>query len=699
MPLQLTRRRLLGAAVAALLLPWRKSAAQRSAPPEAGAAAAVPTREGTRFTTRPYLWQSDEERLVSSLTARAAEAFGSYANDFDAPMAFISMCDAAGASPGRGGYPVEGSFNDVPSWQLALASHLKNRHRAGSGDALAAIVAAEVRAFVAAHNDSPIITGDEYQHIEEIMLNVAQSVDCCYLAFTADERSTIASWINDAMTYAGTRNRNFWPSVGYGDDQEAVNNNYHQNHALALAVVGICSEGWNTAASTWRTKLEGWFRKYIDYFSGVDGRYVGAHVTEGRYYSMYIRNLLWAMRLYDAAMGTTYLADLAVRGPSAAAQLNLALFQIRPHLAQFFHDGSEANDTGAHLNSTTFGYFHQLMAMDPASTDTRVSKSIIANSALRRTYSWSRSMKGFENFYWSIADIGALAVSSKTDRRLALPAPGGGRTFFRSSDGWATTARAMVIFAGKVQWVEVDGSYYDSAGYSHANPDVPGFQLASGADSIVCDVEQDARSGVAHEAGNPIGSAWGNYVGTSTTTTPPAGGWPVHVFNEDNTGAAIPHYYKAINAQPMWTQCTTYVREYVVLDDLQVVVIYDRIATSGSNDKVWRLHHFDEATVMENLAEWRTGRTAVQLRDLYSTDGNAMSDSAVTDENAGPGVRRIAQVCTSNSIRSLKVLSVNDRCGAATLASGAGYLQADMTIDGAVRSVRFYDDGSHATVS
>lgn len=657
-----------------------------------GAVAAAPSAPGGGFVSRPYLYQNDKTRLLASMTANDAEAFGSTSNAFNTPMAFITLMENAYVSAGRGSYPITGSFNDISTWQLAFAGWLKQEF-AGNGNAMMDVAKNECLAFVAAHNGSPIISGDEYQHIEDIMRTTAMVVDCCYDRFSAGERSTVATWVNDCMTYAGTQNRNFWPSVGYPSDEEAVNNNYHQNHLLALAIAGICSEGWNASASTWRTKFEDWAGKYVAYYNGAT--WTGAQVSEGRYYAQYVRHALWAMQLYDSVMGTAYETDLGAAGPSSARQLNLGLYHLQPNLNQNFHDGSEANDTGAHLNTTGFGALSHHAARNPSSTDARVMKTILQDTDLSATYSWARSIKGFENFYWNLRPISALAVTSKTDRKLSLPSPGGARVFLRSASSWggASTDRACVMFFSRLNWA-------DESGFSHANPDSPGFQWSQGADKIACDVEQDGPSGIAHEAGSSTGSAWGNYVGLNSAANPPSSGDPVILYDEDNTGSGVSHYYQSVNAQPQWTNATTYRRQYVWLDDLQVLCVHDRVVTSGSDTKTWRLHTMSGTpSVAGSEATWTTGSTSIRVRDLYTTDGTSMTGDDVTDANSGTSVRRLSQTGTSNDWRSLKVIDINSRCSAASLSSGSGYLQADMTINGASRSVQFFDDGSHVVVS
>ena len=658
---------------------------------------------GLGFATRPYFFQQDHSRLLASMAANDAEATGSAGNSWGSPIGFITLCAAAAASSGRGGNPVTGSYNDVPTWHIAVAGWAKEANSAGTGTSMMDVAKNEVLALVAG-NPSGTLTSDQFQHAEDYVGGVAIAVDCCYSRFTSGERATVAAWLNNAVAYMENQNRVFWPGPYVPSGKEAVNNNYFQNQTLTWALVGLCSEGWNSSAATHRAHFEVIAANYVAFYNGGSQSvgYVGQQISEGKYYSQYFRNAMWGIRQYDAVMGSTFMAQLGVGGATPEKQLEMGLFHLLPRTALTFFDGSEPNSSLAVVGTNGSNYLATMAGMcSSSSTVARVAKTIFSRADWTADTNnfWARYDHAFHNFYWNNRPLSALPVSSLTQRRLALPSPGGARTFLRSSGGWdgATTTRAAVMFSSMLDFTNAT---QNAAGYSHANPDVPGFQLAQGADWIATDVENGGSAGIAHEGGATIGSAWGNYVGlASGGSNPPGTGWPVQLFNEDNIGASVPHYYKSINAQPAWSQCSTYRREYVWLDDLQVVVIFDRVVTAGANNKTWRLHTIALPSVASGVATWTAGATSCRVRDLYSTDGTAMAGADVTETDSGATINRLSQVGTSNDWRSLKVLDLNGRCSAATLSSGAGYLQADMTINGVARSVRFFDNASHVTVS
>ena len=630
---------------------------------------------GLGFAARPYFFQPDATRLATSITNSEPQAIGSTSNSTGQPLAFISAMNAKLSSPG--------SWTDIHDWHMAVSGWLtaNSSHRAVAK----AACLAKVR-----RGGSPIISGDEYQHIEDQIMETALVVDCCYADFTAPERAEVATWVNDVMAYAGTQVTSFWPGFN------APHNNYWQNHLLALSIAGLSGEGWNTSAATWRTKFETWAAIVIAQYSSPD--YTGPQMTEGHYYSNYTANMIWAFRQYDYVMGTTFANQLSF---TVNDSLELALYQLRPHNGLFFSIGSEAANAAAPFHGTSWKFWHQCILLDPNSNEAKVAKTILQSSAVSGEANnfWSRSAKAFDNFYWAFTGTTAGALSLKTDRRLVLPTPGGATTHYRSSQGWdtAATRRAAVVFHHRTVWAGSNPRYPD---YSHDNVDQPGFQWAQNAEWLVLDPEASGGggiSGIDGELGSTPLSDISNIITLASAKYTSSLDYPITLFNEDNTGAGIPHYYVSIDAQPYWTMCTIYRRQYVWLDDLQVCVMHDRVATSGANTKTFRLHMLGITSVASGVATTTTpGGLSVKVRDLYMTSAAAMSAAAVA---AYGSTYRITQTDAANDIRSLKVMDVGGRVSAATLSSGAGYLQADMTINGVARSVRFYDDTTHALVS
>jgi hypothetical protein len=636
---------------------------------------------GIGFVARPYFFQVDAERLQALVSSNVTEWGGTSSNNVGQPIGYNTLMAATLAN--------RASNDDIPTWQLAIGGWLANnatmRQRART----------ETLAIVRAKPSGSPLSGDEYQHIEDIIMNVALVVDCCYNEFSAGERAECATYVNGAMTYAEQQNDSFWP-------YDSVHNNYWQNRFLASAIAGLSGEGWMSQAANWRSNTVQMANLILSTTGGYNLPFwQGPQISEGSYYSTYTVNMMWGMRQYDSVMGTNWINSISF---TANQMLEMYLFLLRPHLNRFFSVGSEAADASASWHGQKWQLIYAMMFMtnDINNTNVRLAKAIMANTAVTGSGNfWARSDKAFKMLYFYAGNVTASALTAKSERRMVLPVPGGGLTMLRSTDGWnvasANPRRAMVIFSHKTDWTSSL-----SPGWSHANPDSPGFQWGQNNSFAVVDCEYDGNSGVRMEAGNSDGGLFSNIVIINGQGSADSANSPIPYFNEDNTGVAVPHYYVAINAQPYWTNTSIYRRQYVVLDDLQVVVIHDRIVGTGS--KTWRLHLDGSTSVTSGTATCTTTDSSytLRVRDLYSTSGGAMSASNLNGTQGSAITRniyRLLQTDAATDFRSLKVMDVGNRVSTATLVSGTGYLQANLTINGIDRTVRFYDDTTHAEVN
>lgn len=607
---------------------------------------------GGQFSARPYLFKADEVRLRASIAANDPEATGSAANNVGQPIGFLSLAQAAHAS--------RSSYSDVPTWHIALAGWLLNN------TAMQQRARDEAMAIVAAAPSGDSGRGDVFQHVEDRLLNVAAVADLAYSQFSAAQLTQVANFVNGTLSNWNTQNRTFWPN------DESLNN-YWQNGFLAHVVGGVATQGFNPQAAAWRTTTEAMARNFID---RTTVGWSGPVQSEGHYYAGYVNNAFWALELYDAALGTSLLAQSRF---SPAAHLDLLMYQTRPHLLHFFEVGSEANDSAAPHTFLSVLYWHHLISSGRSTAQAQHAKAIL-NHAMASTLT-PRWAKAFANFYWSIRSVPTVTLAAKTDRMYAAPTPGAGLIGVRSTAGFQTNARAALMFATH---------FGGGAAYSHANPDAPGFQWADGADWLVTDPEYFNSSGIMAEAGSANLSDVSNMVTLEGYKSNTSGSQPQIVYAEDNNTATVPHFYTQINAQPYWNMTSTYRRDYVWLDDLRVVLVWDRIV--GTPAKKWRLHVPAAVTVNGSVASYTVNGKAVRVHNLMASSNGAWTAASTL------GVWRLSQDDAANDYRSIKVLDVGGRVSAATLSTGSGWYQANLTINGTARTVRFYDDGTHVVV-
>jgi hypothetical protein len=420
-----------------------------------------------RFSARPFLFKADEVRLRASVAARDPEASGSISNNAGVPVGLLSLAQAALAD--------RGSYSDVPTWNLAFAGWLLDN------PALLQMARNEAMAVVSASPSGDRGTSDAFQHVEDRLLNVAATVDLAHSQFSAAQLSQVATWVNGTLTNWNTENLRFWPF----DDPR---NNYWQNGFLAHVIGGVATEGFNSQAASWRTKAEQMAVKFKA--ASTAPNWGGPLQSEGHYYSAYVSHALWAMELLDAAMGTTYVADSSF---SVGNQLDLAMFQTRPHLTEFFSVGSEANNSQAVHTGVSLSYWYHLAHSGRYTSQAQHAKSMLAVAEAGSGNFWARNDKGFSRFYWNLRRVGAAPLSTKSNRFLVTPSPGAGLIGLRSAVGFQTTARAALVFANQ---------FNGDPAYSHSNPDAPGFQWASGADWLVTDPDVFSDSGILAEAGS-----------------------------------------------------------------------------------------------------------------------------------------------------------------------------------------------------
>lgn len=602
---------------------------------------------------RPYLFKADEARLRALIAAGDAKA----AN-------FLYWMDAVAAD--------RASFAFTPGWWLAMAAWLED-------DAdMKRLVHDEVMAEVNAHPGGDSGTGDIFLHVHDRMLGIPACVDLMYGSFTSAERSAIADWVNGTLDNWNEQNLAFWP---YDDPL----NNYWQNGFLGHVIAGICTRGFNPRADEWRTKAQ---TMYLKFQAACNPPvWNGPVLAEGNGYSNFVDNALWAMDLHDASLGTKWFADSQV---DCDRYLDLLRFLTRPEPSLFFHVGSQPGAPWAPVTTVSSTYWHHLIAKAGDTPSARYAKAVL--EAGLPGYQAERD-RTFAEFYWSTSAVATVPLAAIPDRMNVTPAPGAGLIGLRSAAGFQPGAIAALIFSNISGGGGISGG---PARFSHAHPDAPGFQWARGADWLVADPDAFTHSGIAAET---LGSDFSNIVTLAGEPNARAESmFPVATFCEDNTAGAVPHFYLQIDAQPFWAGASTYRRDYVWLDDLRVVAVFDHVV--GPQEKTWRLHVPGAVAITGTTADYAAGGSSVRVRDLFASGGAAWTEASLKDEGSAVGdVWRLSQTSTASDYRSLKILDVDGRVASAALTTGVGWYQADLVIDGLSRSLRFYDDGTHMALA
>ena len=467
--------------------------------------------------------------------------------------------------------------------------------------------------------------GDAFQHSEEVMLDTAFVADVCYARMSDTQLAAVARFVNGTCDNWRRENASYWPL----DDPL---NNYWQNGFLAMVVAGVCTQGFNPRAEELLAQASAMARAFATAILPPQWPVAGSAIqTEGLYYGMYLANVLWAMKLLDAATGSkTYEAS----GYSTAAMLEMMLSAVRPHRNHHFEVGSEANDAQASWTSTKYLGWAVHTFFEGDTSVGRYAKAMMV--AAEPANYWRRADRLFMKLMFGLEHIQTVALESKPERVNVAAAAG----LIGARSSWAADGVAALMFANHTP---------DRPSYSHANPDAPGFQWCAGDQWIVTDPEYFNTSGILAEAGQPARAEYSNIV-VLPGRQAGDGGRP-----QGRVAQSSRHIAVRIDATGYWgVQC---IRDYVWLDGLQVLVLRDRAAGR------WQIHTPPAAS-------------APRVRVLT---GQTLQTVSVA------GTRRL-QFTTGGL--AVTVLDINGRCTAAALAGSA----VTLTIGGQALAVSFTDD-------
>ncbi|WP_193192752.1 InlB B-repeat-containing protein [Microbulbifer taiwanensis] len=608
----------------------------------------------------PFLFKTDEARLKASIDADDPEAVGSGSNRGGQPLGFITLIE--GAVEDREYY------SDIPTFQIAFAGWLSE-----DTDMLQ-LAHDEVMSLVSSDPDGDQGHSSNFQHVESRMLMVAATADLAYEQFNEEELELLAGWVNGTLDNWNDANQDYWPF-------DEPKSNYWQNGILAHVIASVATQDFNPRADEWKQAVHRMANLWIERTTASEWQ--GPVQSEGHYYSAYVGNAIWALQLFDAAEGTDYLQQ---SGFDAAEYLDLLMYQTRPHLKHFFEVGSEANASDARHTGLAFRYWHQLIhAAGGDSEQAQHAKSVLQVADSEDATFIGRNVRGFANFYWNIGDFAAAPLDTKADRLFVAPTPGAGLIGLRSTLGFQESACAALMFAN---------NFGTAPEYSHGNPDAPGFQWACGSDWIVTDPEYFNNSGILAEAGSGVLSDVSNIVTLEGQKYNNDGDFPAISHAEDNRGAATPHSYVQIDAQPYWTEADHYVRDYAWLgSELKALVIFDRV--DSETEKKWRLHLPVEPQVDGSEVTYTAGGREVRVRDLtQGVNGSDWQKENLADSVTTEDVWRIYESIPGGDYRSVKILDIDAAVQHAELEINGDMYALTLTVNGEDMEIRFHADGS-----
>jgi hypothetical protein len=358
----------------------------------------------------------------------------------------------------------------------------------------------------------------------------------------------------------------------------------------------------------------------------------------------------------------------------------------------------------------------------------------------------------FITFYYRDASFSVDPISNFTTKYHENPLPGSGQTLIRSTGTYAIGASGRSVVVENKWWPVVKSQ----SSMVHNVANAGSFLWYQNDDEIVLDPNSYSYSGFLGKLSQGLPYPdWFNLVtlesesgyldiGEPPWSAPPTSGVPVksilgggnnprYIARVNASGAGVPYYFQSLDLTGYFLNPTKYIRQFVWLDDLQVLVLHDQVNTGLADTKTWRLHVYGAPTIAGSTVTTSTRNgAAVVIRDLTSNGSFASLNlyryydpntegQLPTRYNAlanlGPdmlqasnpiGTRlfetrhpiyRITQPFSGNSLYSCKVISVNGRCTAASQAAITGGIRVTMTINGATRTVDVFDNGSNPVVA
>jgi hypothetical protein len=643
---------------------------------------------GTGFRSRPFLWQADLPRLIQLRDVNSPWAFGGTSNS-SFPQAFLSVMigQLGRASPNTLG----AMATNTKAWELALAGTILEAPGAKqdliNGRALRVQAKNEALGFMNT-NVHPLGTSDIYQHSEEAVWAVGATLDLCADLLSAQEKQSMAMWLQTAVKWIDQTRDSFWPGRN-------SHNNYWQNGSLAKSIAGIVTEGILTATESANLR-----RGYIEDMATWavqhgNNHWQGPQLAEGRYYSTYTRNATFGMKMYDQVLGTNFQAN---KGFSTDQELKAQLMLLTGDRKNFMSFGDDAADATGAWHPTSYNYMTQLayQTSDPALAATAY--AVVEQSYKAIGYGWTApSGKAFSGFYWSKPAI-APAITADMNY-LELPVPGAGLTLMRSASGLAGNARTGMFSASA--WAP---NSKNSSAYSHAHYNASSIQWTQGGDKLFAHPNNFTNSGLLGQfAYIPKYTEFANTttLASASGNTLPQSAWPSYRNRSSGNLAGSPFYYQSVDLTALFPQASRYNRETVWLDDLQVVLVCDRINTNSTDPKTFRLHVTGAPVINGSTVSTTTsGGARLTIRDLTNNGTWASRDllNAFASQETKGGVWALTQTSTSDAYISIKVADVNGRVSAANVTQTALGPLVTMNVNGTNVSVQLKDDLTQAVV-
>jgi hypothetical protein len=554
------------------------------------------------------------------------------------------------------------------AWNAALIGQLTGT-AAYCTKAVATIESQVSEAEVAiASSQAPVVAGDSYLEIGDMVGDLALVYDWCFAQTTASQRSRWLKYADQAIWNVWHNDTAKWGNATIPWSGWATNDpsdNYYYSFLRATMLLGLAAKGEDAQADTWikqfrDTKVLG---QLVPTFNAD---LVGGGSREGTGYGVAMRRLF---ELYDIWKATTG-ENLAVKTSHTRQSLLAMVHQLVPTRDRVAPTGDLSRDSTAAFFDYHRNYFQELIQMFPSDALAQRAKTQLAASSVPAM--GSSFMLAYDFLY----DDSAVTAKPVDGLNTSYYAPGIGELYVRS--GWGSDAT----------WVNLIAGPYTQ---SHAHQDQGSLLIYKGG-WLAYDAVIDSHSGLTQET-----TAHG-LVRISS------GGEPVRQIADTLSKLSALHQgagytYASADLTPAYdgnAAVQKSQRDVVVLLP-STVVVFDRVTSASGTTQTWQLASPVAASISGATATISNAGHTLAVQKLT---GGAMSVTAMPSVDSDfAGGFRLDETMAGGDNRYLHVLSVDGSVSSSSAAGDAAHPGVTVQLAGGhTATVTFNRDTPGATV-
>ncbi|HEU0033422.1 MAG TPA: hypothetical protein VFQ53_22475 [Kofleriaceae bacterium] len=549
------------------------------------------------------------------------------------------------------------------AWNAALMGQLTGNSKYCSK----AIATVEAQVATAeqkiAGGAAPEVANDSYLGIGEMIGDLALVYDWCYASVSSSQRTRWINYANQAIYNVWNPSSATWGGRSFPWSGWSINNpsnNYYYSFLRATMLMGLATKGESAKADTWISTFRN-AKIGNQLVPTFNTDLVGGASREGTGYGVAMRRLF---ELYDLWYATT--GEQISKLTSHTRNSMLAfMHQVVPTLDKVAPTGDQSRDSTAAFFDYHRNYLQELIGLMPTDTVSGRAKTMLAQSSIKQMSS------GFMVAYDFLYDRPDVTTRSLSGLNTAYYAKGIGEVYARSD--WGKTAT----------WVNLIAGPYTE---SHAHQDQGSLMIYKGGwlayDSVI-----NSRSGLNQDTGSH------SLVRIDSGSTPLRQiANTISKVTALHQGPGWVHISADVTAAYGGNSLVQKVQREIVYIQPNIVVVYDRVATSSGTYQTWQLASPVAPSISGNAATFSNAGHTLKVTRMQPSSATT-STYAFSSSSDFTGGYRLNEKVSGADNRFLHVMSID---GAASSITSTGTTsQPGVTINlasGGTATVKFNRD-------